>query len=607
MNLDNKKHKKVISKMKRDIKFFQFKMNHKLLEKMKNEINRRGRISFCKGRIIAPYLIALGISVGSFSIFGATPFILDKRKSYEKTMKEIDASMNTRIISQYDAFETNENVITYYQKWKKNSDNTYSRDIKIYKLDDISENKIFELLNSDVSDIEELFGDPISTKLETRNILNSDELSKGGFLQARIYSEDEGNYIYVYQPITDNCKETVFWFFLFILFETFAFIYRGLSSFSYGNEVKRINRIYSKEDLDMLEKRLINLKRTYQVLSCANKKDNNLSVYLDEKINTKLSKLHNEELKDVLLLATMIELPLRKKLMYDELYTYGVEIELENVRENLVKGSLLKYESLEWILKKDSSLNKGIEIVSPLLYDKVECWKELSDVCESSKDVAFVDKNSSLHVHVGAHILGNDKKAWLNFIKLFSVYENIIFRFSYGEFYNYRNSIMDYASPVSPSLWDDYVCLKNKNADLKEILEAIDYGKYNSVNFDNVKYDVIDQIRAGNTIEIRCGNSTNNIGIIQNYVNFLLALFRYAKSDKFNDDLLDGRYEQCKGIYGNIDMYNEIYLDQALELCDLIFDNNLDKMYFLNQYLKDFMVDEKKFNKNKTFTKKIKK
>ena len=148
------------------------------------------------------------------------------------------------------------------------------------------------------------------------------------------------------------------------------------------------------------------------------------------------------------------------------------------------------------------------------------------------------------------------------------------------------------------------IYLKNINADLKEIIETINHGKYNSINFHHVKYDTIDKIIEGNTIEIRCGNSTRNTIIIQNYIYFLLSLFRYAKSDKFNDEILDERHEECKDIYDNIDMYNEIYLEQALELCDLIFDNNLDKMYFLHQYLKDFKVDEKKFDKNKTFTKK---
>ena len=35
-------------------------------------------------------------------------------------------------------------------------------------------------------------------------------------------------------------------------------------------------------------------------------------------------------------------------------------------------------------------------------------------------------------------------------------------------------------------------------------------------------------------------------------------------------------------------VYNNINLKNALEFVDLIFDNNLDKVYFLKQYLKNY-------------------
>ncbi len=608
MTSKNKKQKQILSKMKREIKQISFKINHKSVEKIKNEIKRRGKITFCKGRLVAPYFLALTISVGSFSIFGATPFILDKRKNYEKNMKEIDSYNNIKVISQYNNFEDNYNTITIYEKWQENDNNTYSRNIKIYKLEDFTEEKITELLKENVNNIEEFFENPISEKTETRNNLDKNELDKEAYLSARIYTEDKNEFIYVNQPVSKNIGETIGWFFAFITLETFAFLYRGISSFNYKKNVKKINNKYSKEAIEILEKKLKLIENNYQILN-SNKQidDKNISIYLDKEKNIQLSKLNNEKLKDILLYATTIELPLREKLSFDEIYTYGTEIELENVKAKLVKDSLSKYESLEWALKKDYSLHKGIEIVSPVLYDNENCWKELQDVCESTKKIAFVDKNCGAHVHIGAHILGCDTKAWLNFIKLWSVYENIIFRFAYGEFLNYRDNIIEYAQPISKGLWLDYKYLKIKNADLKEVLDTIQYGKYYAVNFNHVKQEYCDQVKEGNTIEIRCGNGTQNAIIWQNYINFLLALFRYAKSDRFNDEILDKRHEQCKDIYDNIEMYNEIYLDQGLELCDLIFDNNKDKINFLNQYLKDFKVDKKKFNKNKTFTKKLKK
>ena len=49
---------------------------------------------------------------------------------------------------------------------------------------------------------------------------------------------------------------------------------------------------------------------------------------------------------------------------------------------------------------------------------------------------------------------------------------------------------------------------------------------------------------------------------------------------------------------------NDIYLDEALELCDLIFNNNFDKVYFLRQYLKSFEINRKYNIKTENFVRK---
>ena len=75
--------------------------------------------------------------------------------------------------------------------------------------------------------------------------------------------------------------------------------------------------------------------------------------------------------------------------------------------------------------------------------------------------------------------------------------------------------ILEYAPPVSDELWRDYLYLKEKGADLREILYTIKHGKYNAINFDHVKFETVDKIIKGNTVEIRCGNGCKNPIIIQ--------------------------------------------------------------------------------------------
>ena len=58
-----------------------------------------------------------------------------------------------------------------------------------------------------------------------------------------------------------------------------------------------------------------------------------------------------------------------------------------------------------------------------------------------------------------------------------------------------------------------------------------------------------------------------------------------------NKEFLDYKLQQIKSIGENKYRYDLIYVEDALEFADLVFDNNLDKMYFLRQYFKNFEVD----------------
>ena len=85
------------------------------------------------------------------------------------------------------------------------------------------------------------------------------------------------------------------------------------------------------------------------------------------------------------------------------------------------------------------------------------------------------------------------------------------------------------------------------------------------------------------TLEFRCPNGTFNPTIWQNNVNLFVKMMKYSSSSKFDKEYIDKRIKPIC-----INEANKIYLEDALELADLIFDNNLDKIYFLRQYLKSF-------------------
>ena len=87
-------------------------------------------------------------------------------------------------------------------------------------------------------------------------------------------------------------------------------------------------------------------------------------------------------------------------------------------------------------------------------------------------------------------------------------------------------------------------------------------------------------------------------------LSFFVKLLLYSKSTLFNDDLVQKRHKLTENKYYGLEWYKESYIDQALELCDMMFDNNLDKVYFLRQYLKSFEVSkDNKYIKAKALTK----
>ena len=110
----------------------------------------------------------------------------------------------------------------------------------------------------------------------------------------------------------------------------------------------------------------------------------------------------------------------------------------------------------EWLLKNETTVKNGLEIASAILIDAKNTWYTLKEVCERISPYAKESLDAGAHIHVGAHILGSNKMTWLNLMKLWAVYENIIFRFSYNEHLTARPLLFGYAPPIAKYLWQDY-------------------------------------------------------------------------------------------------------------------------------------------------------
>ena len=329
------------------------------------------------------------------------------------------------------------------------------------------------------------------------------------------------------------------------------------------------------------------------------KNENEIFKFLNPTDNDILYNLKGKDLQNLFTLINNYYLDTREILNIDKDITFGIEIECEHTDRDLITQKI--NESLPdayWSVKSDGSLDKGAEIISPVLTDTKENWINMKKVCSIIEPLAEINDNSGGHVHIGTPILGNDIRSYINFLKLWSTYENVLFKFTYGNFGTHRPRIVKHAAPISNLFWK--CSQKYKNAEIPDILREINIERYHAVNFKNAynreKYDI------HNTIEFRCPNGTLKSAIWQNNINTFVKLLNYAKSNNFDNDMIEKRHKENENIYEDLAFYNEFYIDQVLELCDTIFDNNLDKIYFLRQYLKSFEtnIEYKVLNKQIT-------
>ena len=325
--------------------------------------------------------------------------------------------------------------------------------------------------------------------------------------------------------------------------------------------------------------------------------------YLNPKENDKFSSYSKDGIQDLLNYIDKFFLEYRSSLNISSDILFGLEIEASSLSPlSFIDDIIFKLNINDWSVEQEKSITDGFEVISPVLNNNIGCWNDLKKLCLAINPYASINNECGGHVHVGAHVLGEKKESWLNFIKLWAVYEHIIFRFCYGEYLTNRSKILGFAQPCSSIFMRDYAkFIYNNSISLDKVIHGISHNEKGlAVNLMNVVNP--SSVIKKNTIEFRCPNGTLNPIIWQNNVNLFAHILMYAKSENYDDDIVSKRCYKISDSSLKLKIYNKIYLKGALELADLIFDNNLDKLYFLRQYLKSYEVGTECLQKTKPFT-----
>lgn len=313
------------------------------------------------------------------------------------------------------------------------------------------------------------------------------------------------------------------------------------------------------------------------------------SAFFNPNSNFAFSKLRGLDLQELLVQIDNLYLAYRNTLNLPSELTFGIEIEYEDCERCKTDEFIKKYMK-KWKSKTDGSVMSGGEISSPILIDSEEIWKDIKMICHYLKSKnANTLENAGGHIHIGAHILGNNMDNWRKFLKVYAIYENIIFRFVYGDKISARKDIKMYARPIANMLMElmDEINKLDRVVFLEDCFKLTE--RRQALNFKNIDFYLVDKVIINNTLEFRSPNATIEEVIWQNNINALTKLMLSASLGQIDEEFLNYKLESEPGLRDKKSyMYDEVCLKNALEFVDIVFNNNLDKVYFLKQYIKGF-------------------
>lgn len=241
----------------------------------------------------------------------------------------------------------------------------------------------------------------------------------------------------------------------------------------------------------------------------------------------------------------------------------------------------------KWKVERDGSVtdirNRGGEIVSPVLRDTPETWRQIETICEvARRHGGDVDMRTGSHVHISAEPLDGKRQRWKRLFKAFKGTEEAVFRYSGGEQGVYRNT--HYSASSQDDLNRAIRARLIDEGSMNDFREAIrsDTGvywqKYRSINFKPFTENVRD------CIEIRAFNGSLTPGVIQGNVKVAAGLIHSAeRSRRQGDDAGPTTpFFKKRGKMIEDHHMNSKNNDTMIRMLDTYFTRKSDKEHILN-------------------------
>lgn len=245
-----------------------------------------------------------------------------------------------------------------------------------------------------------------------------------------------------------------------------------------------------------------------------------------------------------------------------------------------------------WKLERDGSVtdgDRGGELVSPILRDTPETWRQIETICEVAKrHGARVNMETGGHVHISADPLDGKRQRWRRLFKAFKGTEEALFRFAGGELGRFRNtgytrsSSSEMSGAIRARLPEEGT-MDDFRAALSSRQSGIAWQKYRSINLVPFTGGVRD------AIEIRAFNGSLTPGVIQANVKVAAGLIHTAERSSIRGSEFQATTPSSRKRGELINEFRNSSRDEAtmIRFVDTYFTRKSDKEHILSVMAKN--------------------
>ena len=242
----------------------------------------------------------------------------------------------------------------------------------------------------------------------------------------------------------------------------------------------------------------------------------------------------------------------------------------------------------KWKLERDGSVSSGSqggELVSPILKDTPETWRQIEAICEVAKrHGARINQSCGGHVHIGKNKLDTARQRWRRFFKIVENYEECLYKAAGGDLGRIRSNASNYATSFSERAAEaNRMTFRLENdSDVIEMAQRVSrMNRYYGINLKNIATD-----RAP-TVEFRYFNGSLNPKQIQANIKLAAGIINASEKARWRDTEDENYKKRGKILKDARTSSGTRTKEKIIELLDIVFSRKRDKDMILNVFKKN--------------------